>query len=371
VFWIQTFARVLVGEPVSTSPGHALSGRFLVRLACSFAVLTALVVVAARAEPITIAIVPSVPAGSTLIAEEKGYFREAGLEVKIERIDSLGKAVAFLAANHVQVAQGGINAGILNAMGQGLPVTLALDGGSTPLYHKILVRRGLEDKIKAVADLKGRTVGLSAPGSTSMYEMAMTLATAGLTLKDVEVKHLAFSQMATALANGALDAALLVAPFTELATKQNTGVPWIDPEAGYIKTLPMTSVAYIVNTDWAAHNADAAMKLMLALARGSRDYCQAYHRGPNRGEMLDVLMKHRIANDRALLDRMDWQARNPDGAFSLASLTDIQAFFKRDGVIDKTAPPERLVDPRYAQAAAKAFGPFEVINKDSKLEGCR
>jgi NitT/TauT family transport system substrate-binding protein len=349
----------------------ATAGRFLVRLACSFAILTALAAVAAHAEPITIAIVPSVPAGSTLIAEEKGYFREAGLEVKIERIDSLGKAVAFLAANHVQVAQGGINAGIFNAMGQGLPVTLALDGGSTPLYHKILVRRGLEDKIKAVADLKGRTVGLSAPGSTSMYEMAMTLATAGLTLKDVEVKHLAFSQMATALANGALDAALLVAPFTELATKQNTGVPWIDPEAGYIKTLPMTSVAYIVNTDWAAHNADAAMKLMLALARGSRDYCQAYHRGPNRGEMLDVLMKHRIANDRALLDRMDWQARNPDGAFSLASLTDIQAFFKRDGVIDKTAPPERLVDPRYAQAAAKAFGPFEVINKDSKLEGCR
>jgi NitT/TauT family transport system substrate-binding protein len=342
-----------------------------VRLACSFAILTALAAVAAHAEPITIAIVPSVPAGSTLIAEEKGYFREAGLEVKIERIDSLGKAVAVLAANHVQVAQGGINAGIFNAMGQGLPDTLALDGGSTPLYHKILVRRGLEDKIKAVADLKGRTVGLSAPGSTSMYEMAMTLATAGLTLKDVEVKHLAFSQMATALANGALDAALLVAPFTELATKQNTGVPWIDPEAGYIKTLPMTSVAYIVNTDWAAHNADAAMKLMLALARGSRDYCQAYHRGPNRGEMLDVLMKHRIANDRALLDRMDWQARNPDGAFSLASLTDIQAFFKRDGVIDKTAPPERLVDPRYAQAAAKAFGPFEVINKDSKLEGCR
>jgi NitT/TauT family transport system substrate-binding protein len=342
-----------------------------VRLACSFAVLTALAAVAARAEPITIAIVPSVPAGSTLIAEEKGYFREAGLDVKIERIDSMGKAVAFLAANHVQVAQGGINAGIFSAMGQGLPVTLALDGGSTPLYHKILVRRGLEDKIRSVADLKGRTVGLSAPGSTSMYEMAMTLATAGLSLKDVEVKHLAFSQMAAALANGALDVALAVAPFTELATRQNTATAWIDPEAGYIKTLPMTSVAYIVNTDWAAHNADAAMKLMLALARGSRDYCQAYHHGPNRGELIDVMMKHRIANDRALLDRMDWQARNPDGAFSLASLGDIQAFFKRDGVIDKTAPPERLVDPRYAQAAAKAFGPFELVNKDSKLEGCR
>jgi NitT/TauT family transport system substrate-binding protein len=330
-----------------------------------------LAVVSARAEPITIAIVPSVPAASTLIAEEKGYFRDAGLDVKIERIDSMGKAVAFLAANHVQVAQGGLNAGIFNAMGQGLPLILALDGGSTPLYHKIVVRRGLADQIKTPADLKGRTVGLSAPGSTSMYELALTLASAGLTLKDVEVKHLAFSQMATALANGALDAALAVAPFTALIVERNIGTPWIDPEAGYIKPLPMTSVAYVVNTDWAAQNPDVARRLMLALARGSRDYCQAYHHGPNRSEMLDVLMKHRIATDRALLDRMDWQARNPDGAFSLASVTDIQAFFKREGVIDKTAPADRLIDPRYAAAAAKEFGSFEVINKASRLEGCR
>ncbi len=83
------------------------------------------------------------------------------------------------------------------------------------------------------------------------------------------------------------------------------------------------------------------------------------------------MMKNKIASDRALLDRMDWQARTPDGAFSVASLVDIQAFFKREGIIDKTSPPERLVDPHYAEAAAKEFGPFEVANKASKLEGCR
>jgi NitT/TauT family transport system substrate-binding protein len=326
---------------------------------------------AARAEPITIAIVPSVPAASTLIAQEKGYFRDAGLDVRIERIDSMGKAVAFLAADHVQVAQGGINAGIFNAIAQGLPVILALEGGSTPLYHRLLVRRGLEGQIRTVADLKGRAIGLSAPGSTSMYELAMTLARGGLALRDVEVKHLAFSQMTTALTNGALDLALMVAPFTQLAVERGIAVPWIDPEEGFIATLPMTSVAYIVNTDWAARNPDAARKLMLALARGSRDYCQAYHHGPNRGEMLDVLMQHKIAADRTLLDRMDWQARNPDGRFSTASLLDIQGFFRREGIIDKTAPVERLVDPRYADAAAQAFGPFEVANRASTLKGCR
>jgi len=323
------------------------------------------------AEPVTIAIVPSVPAASTLIAEEKGYFRDAGLEVTIERIDSMGKAVAFLAANHVQVAQGGINAGIFNAIGQGLPVTLAFEGGSTPLYHRIVVRPGLADQIKTPADLKGRTIGLSAPGSTSMYELAEVLARARLTLRDVEVKHLAFSQMSAALANGALDAALQVAPFTEMSIEQKMGVGWIDPEEGYVRTLPMTNVAMIVNSDWAGQNPDAARRLFVALARASRDYCQAYHHGPNRGEVIDILMKHRIATDRGLLDRMDWQARNPDGAFNLASLVDIQNFFRREGVIDKTAPPERLIDPRFAAAASKAFGPFEVINRESKLAGCR
>jgi NitT/TauT family transport system substrate-binding protein len=342
-----------------------------VRWFFSLGVLMALVVTAARAEPITIAIVPSVPAGSTLIAQERGYFGDAGLDVRIERIDSTGKAVAFLAANHVQVVQGGINAGIFNAIAQGLPVILALDGGSTPLYHRILMRRDLAGKIRTPADLKGRTVGLSAPGSTTMYEMAMTLARGGLTLNDVQARNLAFSQMTAGLANGALDVALEVAPFTALAVERNIAVPWLDPEDGYIATLPMTSVAYIINTDWAAKNPDIARRLMLALARGSRDYCQAYHHGPNRGEMLDILIKNRIGSDRALLDRMDWQARNPDGRFNLASIADIQAFFRREGIIAHTAPLERLVDPRYAAAVAQELGPFEVINKASKLQGCR
>src|SRR5262249_52043385 len=86
------------------STGGPVRTEELVRLI--LAALVVAIVGAARAEPITIAIVPSVPSCSTLIAQEKGYFRDAGLEVKIERIDSMGKAVAFLAANHVQVAQG-------------------------------------------------------------------------------------------------------------------------------------------------------------------------------------------------------------------------------------------------------------------------
>ena len=79
----------------------------------------------AVAVAVTIALVPGVTSGSTFIAADKGYFRDAGLDVKIERIDSLSKAVAFVASNEVQVGQGGIDAGYFNGVAQGLPIVMA------------------------------------------------------------------------------------------------------------------------------------------------------------------------------------------------------------------------------------------------------
>jgi NitT/TauT family transport system substrate-binding protein len=326
---------------------------------------------AAQAEPITMAIVPSVVNGATYIAEEKGYFRDAGLDVTIERIDSLSKAVAFLATNKIQLAQGGINAGYFNAVAQGMPLTLAMESGSTPTYHQIALRPGLKGVVKSVADLKGRSIGLSAPGSLSVYEFGRTLESAGLTLKDVDVKYLSFAQMGAALANGALDAALMVAPFSDVAIAKNMAAGWIDPEDGYVKTVPIASIGIMANVDWLKKNPAEAEKLFVALARATRDYCQAYHHGPNRAEVIDIFVKYKIASDRALLDSMPWQARDPDGAINVASLDDIQHFFKQEGIIPKTAPREQLADTRFAAVVAKTLGTFEVANTASTKKGCR
>jgi NitT/TauT family transport system substrate-binding protein len=320
--------------------------------------------------PLTIATVPSVPSASTHLALDKGYFRDAGLDVTVERIDSLSKALAFVATNRIQVAQGGISAGYFNAVAQGLPIVMALEGGSTPLYHLILVHPELAGKIKVPADLKGRRVALSAPGSNAVYELGMMLASAGLRIKDVDVKYIAFPQMAVALANRAVDAALMVAPFTEVAVERKIGVPWIDPEP-FVKPLPMTNLAYIASVDWIGQNRDVARRLFVALARAGRDYCQAYHRGPNRAEVIDSLIANKIVSDRDMLDKMQWQARNPNGTFSVASLLSMQAFFKQEGIIDREVAAERLADTSFAEDAARELGPFELINKASKLAGCR
>jgi NitT/TauT family transport system substrate-binding protein len=314
--------------------------------------------------------VRSIPSASTYWALDKGYFRDANLDVSVEVIDSLSKAVAFIATNQMQVGQGGMNAGYFNSVATGLPITMALDSGSTPLYHKIIVRSGLKDSIKTITDLKGRKVGLSSPGSSSVYEMGMVLASAGLRLKDIDVKYLSFTQMGPALLNGALDAALEVAPFGEIAIEKKMAVDWIDPE-DHIKQLPLSNVAYIANTDWIKNEPDVARRFFVALARAGRDYCQAYHGGPNRAEMIDVMMKHKVVTDRALVERMHWQARDPDGEIAVASVDNQQTFYKDEGIIKQAAARDRLVNTSCAKAAAKELGPFKVINTASKLKGCR
>jgi NitT/TauT family transport system substrate-binding protein len=87
----------------------------------------------AQTPSITIGLVPSVPSASTYLALDQGYFREAGIEVKIETVDSAAKIIPFISQGSVQVAQGGISAAYFNAVGDGLPIRLALEGGSTPV----------------------------------------------------------------------------------------------------------------------------------------------------------------------------------------------------------------------------------------------
>lgn len=321
--------------------------------------------------PIVMGVVPSVPAAITYLAIEKGYLRDAGIEARVETINSVSKVTPFLANNHMQVAEGGgLTAGYFNALVQGLPITLALDAGSSPLYHDILVRPDIADQFKTVADLKGHSVAIVSPASAGVYELGKVLETVGLTLKDVDVKYVPFTQMGAAFANKAIDAGIEVPPFGTLVVEKGLAKRWIDPDT-MIRPTPVSIVSYQVNTDWARDHHDVARKLFIALARAGREYCQAYHHGPNRGEVIDVLIKYKAMSDRDLTDRMDWQARDPNGRFNPESVKDVQDWFFKEHLIDKKAPEDKLVDESYADEAAKALGPFTLINQGSKLQGCR
>jgi NitT/TauT family transport system substrate-binding protein len=324
----------------------------------------------AAPQTIVIGVVPSVPAGATYLAVEKGYFKDAGIEVELQNIESSSTAMALLASNRMQVVEGGVAPNYWNALDSGLPVVMALERASSPLYHDVLLRKDLVGKVKTPADLKGRPVAEVSPGSSALYEVGQVLASAGLDLKDIDVKYISFPQMGLALANGAVDAAFEVPPFGATVISQGQGVHWLDPE-DYIKVLPSSFVGYFANSDWIKANPDLAKRFFLALVKGGRDYCQAYHHGPNRAEVVDIMFKYKVAASREQLDQMAWQARSPNGRFNTASILDLQDWFFKEGIIKAKFPAERLIDAEYADDAEKTLPPFEVINQADQLKGCR
>jgi len=278
--------------------------------------------------------------------------------------------MASLATNEFQVVEGGYSAGYWNALAKNFPIITAFERGSRPTNHKIVVPVGMKDTIKTVADLKGHSVAVNGPGSLTIYELGRMLEVSGLTLKDVDVKYMPFPQMGIAFKNNAVDAAEDIPPFVNLGKDQGLMVE-IGSIDDTLKPYPLGSVAYQINTDWAAKNQDLARKFFVAIARGTRDYCQAYHHGPNRDEILDIMIKYKVMPDRALLDRIPWQGRDPNGRMDAGTALDIQDWFFKEGMISQKFPAERLIDTSYADYVAKTLGPFELINKSDPLPSCR
>ena len=325
----------------------------------------------AQAPKISIGVVSSTQSVATLIAQQRGYFKDAGLDVELQEIASTATAMSLVARNQLHIAEGGFAISYFNAVAQGLPVIMAMERGSTPIYHAILLRPALKDTVKSIADLKGRSVALGGPGTILTYELGKILETAGLTLDDVDIKYVPFPSMGAALQNGAVDAALSVPPFASLNLENGIGVMLANPD-DLIQPAPYGTNAYFANTDWIKANPEIARKAFVALARGARDYCQAYHGGQIRKEALDLLIEHIGKDaDRAILDRVPWQARDPNGKFNATSVLDIQDWFVKHKMLEASLPIEKLISTRFSDAAEKELGPFKVENTASTAKGCR
>jgi NitT/TauT family transport system substrate-binding protein len=351
-----------------------MSTRINRHLLRSVAVIATLAVggVAAQAQEkvVKVGIAKALATAATMIAIEKGYFKEAGIRVEIEDLDSSANVMSLLAQGQLQIVEGGISVGYFNALERGLPITIVADRVSTPLSHKLLVRADLADKIKTPADLKGKIVASNGPGAVTTYEVAKILAKDKVSIKDVDIKVLSFVNMGIALTNKAVDAALVIQPWASQYVDQGIAKVFADPD-DYADPKPLTIAVNLLNTDWAEKNKDMVRAYFTAYQKAVYEYCQAYHGGKNRQEVIDILVRTGLETRPDVLQRYPWPARNPNGHISDASLLDMQKYYVSEGLATKEAPLANLVDYQYVDYATQKLGPFKLENTSSKLAGCQ
>jgi NitT/TauT family transport system substrate-binding protein len=321
-------------------------------------------------ETIKMGVVRSLANGALLLAEQNGYFKKAGVKLELEFLQSSSTGMASLAQGQLDIIAGGVSAGYFNALEKKLPIIITVDRVTTPIRHNLMIRSDLKDTIKSPKDLKGKVVASNAPGSISTYEIGKIMETIGLSIADVEVKNIPFGQYAVAMKNKAVDAALTIPPFRYSLEANNLAVPFAESD-DIVKPEPLTIAVHLLNTEWAKSRKDVLQKFYVAMTRGIRDYCNAYHNGSNRKALIDLLVSSKTETRPDLLNRFPWPARNLTGKLNAASLLDIQDWYLKNKFITAKLPIEKLVDYSYSDYAHEKLGPFELENKASKLAGCR
>ncbi len=178
---------------------------------------------------IKVGFLPVTGYGGFYVAAEKGYFKDQGLDVVLERFDTGSKMIAPLSAGQLDVGMGEPGTALFNAIHQGLEVKVVC---GTSAYKEgfaqipIVVRKDLVDsgEITQIADLAGKKIGINTLRGMGEYSFSLVLGLGGLTVDDVEFVTMPFPDIPAALANKALDAAYLPSPMAEKAAADGIAI---------------------------------------------------------------------------------------------------------------------------------------------------
>ena len=141
------------------------------------------------------------------LAQEADLFKKNGLQVTIRKIPQKDRHLA-IASGDIQCAATTVETWIVwNANGIATKQIFQMDKSYGA--DGLVVR----NDIKSIADLKGKTVAASAPGTAPYFTLAWFLKKNGLSVKDVTVANLEPGPAAQAFVAGQNDAAMTYEPY--------------------------------------------------------------------------------------------------------------------------------------------------------------
>lgn len=207
------------------------------------------------------------------ISQTHGYYQQQQIDLKVSDVAGGSKAIEALLGGSVDVAVVSVSDLVLLAA-QGRSVRSFYVLYTRPLVA-VAVAPELNGKIRSIADLKGHTVGVSAPGSASHQFLNFLLESGGLSPSDVSVVSVGMSTTSVAaLEHRKVDAAVLIAsaitnfedrhPDTQFLADTRS-VPGAQRAFG---SAEFPSLALVAQDAWLDTHADAVRRLVRSVREG-------------------------------------------------------------------------------------------------------
>ena len=249
------------------------------------------------------------------LAKEAGIFEKNGVSAEIKKIPQKDRHLA-IASGDIQCAATTVETFMIwNA--NGVPIKQLFQLDMSHGADGMAVRNDVE----SIADLKGKTVAASAPGTSPYFVLAWMLNENGLSLDDVTVVNLEPSAAAQAFVAGQNDAAMTYEPY--LSTVRD------NPDAGKIiaTTLdyPIVMDTFGCTPEFIAENPEAVKAMAAsyyeALEMIESDQDEAYR-----------IMGADVNQDAAAFGKsaayLEWQGKDANKAFMSGG---IQEFYDKAG----------------------------------------
>jgi len=232
------------------------------------------------------------------IAEQLGYFKAEGLDLKIVDFAGGSQALRALVGGSAEVVSGAFEHTLnMQAKGQKLRA-IALMGRAPQIVL------GINPKtmagFKTIADLKGKKIGVTAPGSSTNVMVNFVLAKAGLKPSDVAIIGVGAGNGAVAaMRSGQVDAISNLDPVISLLTRSNDLKIVTDTrivaEADKVFGGPMPAACLYVKQDFLDKHPRTAQALTTAIVRANQWIQKA-----GAGDIIKAVPESYLLGDRAV-----------------------------------------------------------------------
>jgi len=290
------------------------------------------------------------------IAEDKGYFRDAGLNVELKFFDAAQPIAVATTAGDVDVGITAFTAGLYNLAGKG---TLKVIGGMSrekagyPLIGYFASNNAYAAGLKTPKDLAGKRIAVTQVGSSFHYSLGLLADKYGFKLQDVKIVPLqSLSNAAAALKGETVDAALL--PVSTARKLMDDGgaklLGWVGDETPWQLGAVFASPKTLTNKEMVT-------KLLAALERADREYHDVILASMKDGTapineqtkpLLEIIAKYtklpleQVVGNCAYID--------PDGKLDVKNVDNQIKWLQAQGFVDKGFDADSIIAKDFVKA---------------------